>query len=144
MADGRFRDSVADLAAPLHYQAKDELVGEDVRQHRRTLRIIYTVITVLTLLALLTSTAAVVAIQQRQAALLQLNIATSRQLAADADLQASDNPQLAALLSVAAFKIQDTPEAQTSLLHQLDRLQHIDRFLQSEWKYTVSLSRSRF
>jgi hypothetical protein len=35
----RFRDAVADLAAALHGGEKDDLVGEDVRQHRRARRL---------------------------------------------------------------------------------------------------------
>jgi WD40 repeat protein len=38
LTDGRFRDQIAELAAPVHGMAKDELAGADVRQHRRTLR----------------------------------------------------------------------------------------------------------
>ncbi|MGZ4140828.1 MAG: toll/interleukin-1 receptor domain-containing protein, partial [Actinomycetota bacterium] len=38
LSDGRFRDQVADLAAPVHGMAKDELASEDVRQHRRAVR----------------------------------------------------------------------------------------------------------
>ena len=36
--NGRFRNAVAEVAAPLHGRSKDEIEGEDVRQHRRTLR----------------------------------------------------------------------------------------------------------
>jgi WD40 repeat protein len=36
--DPRFREAVADLAAPVHDLPKDELIGEDIRQHRRALR----------------------------------------------------------------------------------------------------------
>jgi hypothetical protein len=35
----RFRECVADLAATLQGRAKDEIVGEDVRQHRRAIRL---------------------------------------------------------------------------------------------------------
>ena len=35
----RFRDPVASLAAPIHGVPKDELEGEDVRQHRRSVRL---------------------------------------------------------------------------------------------------------
>jgi len=45
--DDRFLNSVADLAAPLRHQAKDALVGEDLRQHRRTIRLFRAAITVL-------------------------------------------------------------------------------------------------
>lgn len=34
----RFRDAIAQLAAPMHGISKDDLEGEDVRLHRRTLR----------------------------------------------------------------------------------------------------------
>jgi len=35
----RFREAVADLAAPLHGLAKDELEGKDIRQHHRARRL---------------------------------------------------------------------------------------------------------
>ena len=34
MHNSRFRSAVADLAAPIHGIPKDELEGEDIRQHR--------------------------------------------------------------------------------------------------------------
>ena len=37
--NSRFRNAVAEIAAPLHGVSKDEIEGEDVRQHRRTVRI---------------------------------------------------------------------------------------------------------
>ena len=39
LTDGRFRSQVADLAAPVHGMAKDELASEDVKQHRRAMRL---------------------------------------------------------------------------------------------------------
>jgi WD40 repeat protein len=38
LRNGRFRDQVAEIAAPIHGIAKDDLAGVDVVQHRRTLR----------------------------------------------------------------------------------------------------------
>ena len=38
MRNSQFRSAVADLAAPMHGVAKDELEGEDIRQHRRARR----------------------------------------------------------------------------------------------------------
>ena len=37
--NSRFRNAVAEIAAPLHGVSKDEIEGEDVRQHRRTVRV---------------------------------------------------------------------------------------------------------
>jgi hypothetical protein len=38
LRDGRFADAVADVASALRGVAKDELAGEEVRQHRRTVQ----------------------------------------------------------------------------------------------------------
>jgi WD40 repeat protein len=129
LTDGRFRNAVADLAAPLHGRPKDDLVGEDVRQHRRTVRTVRVVIATLSVLVLVAAGAAVVAIRQRQETQRQLAVATSRQLAATAELTARSDPQLAALLSVAGFDVSDTPEARTSMARQLVLLKDVDRFL---------------
>src|SRR5438309_1781606 len=49
----RFREAVAELAAPLHGKPKDEIASEEVRQHRRTVWIARgAVTTLLTLTAL--------------------------------------------------------------------------------------------
>jgi WD40 repeat protein len=53
----RFRDAIAQLAAPMHGVSKDDLEGEDVRLHRRTRRLLTVgaaTLVVLTLLASLT------------------------------------------------------------------------------------------
>ena len=39
LRQSRFREAVADLAAPIHGMAKDELEGEDIRQYRRARRL---------------------------------------------------------------------------------------------------------
>ena len=117
--DSQFRDSIVDLAAPIRGIAKDDLFGEDVRQHRRTTRLVRSTITVLSALLAVSVIAAIVAVIQRREAILQLEVATSRQLAANSELTSNANPQLSALLSAAAFSMRDTPEARTSMLHQL-------------------------
>jgi hypothetical protein len=58
----RFRDAIAQLAAPMHGVSKDELEGEDVRQHRRSRRLrsgAVATLVVLTLLVSLTGLSAV-------------------------------------------------------------------------------------
>jgi hypothetical protein len=60
-----FRDRVADLAAPLHHQDKDELFSDDVSELRRTRRLVRSAIAVLSVLTLLAAGAAVVAFSQR-------------------------------------------------------------------------------
>ncbi len=68
----RFRDAVGDLASTLHGRPKDELVGEDVRQHRRRQRLARSAITGLVVLTLASMTGAWVAYQQRERALAAL------------------------------------------------------------------------
>jgi WD40 repeat protein len=46
----RFRDAIAQLAAPMHGVTKDDLEGEDVRQHRRARRLSWAAVTTLLLL----------------------------------------------------------------------------------------------
>jgi flagellar biosynthesis GTPase FlhF len=58
----RFRDSIAQLAAPMHGVSKDELESEDVRQHRRARRLwsaATATLVVLTLVASMTGMMAV-------------------------------------------------------------------------------------
>jgi WD40 repeat protein len=51
----RFRDAIAQLAAPMHGLSKDELEGEDVRQHRRAKRLRSGAVVTLVVLALVAS-----------------------------------------------------------------------------------------
>jgi WD40 repeat protein len=126
-AKPKLGDIVAEFAAPIRGRDKDTLVGEHVRYQRRTRRLVQAIIASLTSLLLIAVVAAGVAIAQanaadaqRREALLQRDIATSRLLAANADLATGTDPQLAALLAAAAFAIHDTPEARTSMLRQLE------------------------
>ena len=59
----RFRDAIAQLAAPMHGMSKDELEGEDVRQHRRARRLSAAAVSMLVLLTLVTSLTGVLAVR---------------------------------------------------------------------------------
>ncbi len=63
LTDGRFRDQVADLAAPVHGMAKDELASEDVRQHRRAVRLAIGAAVALALLTVAAITTSVFAVK---------------------------------------------------------------------------------
>jgi WD40 repeat protein len=58
----RFRDSIAQLAAPMHGVSKDDLEGEDVRQHRRAGRLRLAALTSLVVLATLASATGMAAV----------------------------------------------------------------------------------
>ncbi|MBB2946664.1 WD40 repeat protein [Actinoplanes lutulentus] len=59
----RFRDAIAQLAAPMHGVSKDELEGEDVRQHRRARRLSAVAVAMLVLLTLVASLTGVFAVR---------------------------------------------------------------------------------
>ncbi|MEU4425795.1 TIR domain-containing protein [Actinoplanes sp. NPDC024001] len=64
----RFRDAIAQLAAPMHGVSKDELEGEDVRQHRRARRLSAVAAASLVLLTLVASLSGVVAVRNAERA----------------------------------------------------------------------------
>ena len=93
----RFRAAILDLAATLHARPKDELDGDDVREHRRTRRIAWSAATALALLTIVAVIAATIAIAQR-------NIARSRELAASARTELTVDPELSLILARAAVE----------------------------------------
>ena len=121
LRNGRFRDAVAQVAAPMHGVDKDALVGEDIRQHRRTLRLAWTASCLLILLVLLTSVTGLVAVDQRDQARNERDVADSRQLATRADLESVSRLDLSLPLSVEALSIRDTAEARGALLRSVEQ-----------------------
>jgi WD40 repeat protein len=104
-----FRDAIAGFAAALYGRPKDEIIGEDVRQHRKTKTVVWSAVLALLSLTVSSLLAANAAIRQR-------NIAVSRQLAADGQLLVSQQLDLSLLLSVESVNRVTTPEAKRSLL----------------------------
>lgn len=82
--DGRFQDALAELAAPLRGVPKDDLAGEDVRQHRRTIRLARAAAAALALLTALAVFAGVLAIGQRDEARSQRTTAEAQRAEAEA------------------------------------------------------------
>ncbi|KQU70516.1 TIR domain-containing protein [Phycicoccus sp. Root101] len=92
----RFREQVAEVAAPVHGVTKDDLTGEDVRQYRRTRRLAGAAVASLVALLLLASTAAVVAYVQSGSAQRNETLAVSARLTAEqAQQRALDAADLA-------------------------------------------------
>ncbi len=120
-----FRDAVAELAAGLRGCAKDEIIGEDIRQHRRTLHIAWSAGAILAIFTIVSVIAALVAIQQRSiaevqraAAVEQSHIALARQLAAQATsvrVQFPDRLPLAVLLALESGQLHPSFEGNQAL-----------------------------
>ena len=126
LANARFRDAVADIASAVMDRPKDELLGEDVRQHQRTRRLVRGTIATLATLLVAAVAAAVVALDQRAAAIAARNraeerarVALSRQLAAEATSLRASQADLALLLAGAALAVEDTVQARGALLRTL-------------------------
>lgn len=114
--DPRFRDCIADLAAPLHGCPKDELIGEDIRNHRRAIRLARGAGATLALITAAAIVAAILAIGQRNAARHETLLATSRQLAAQSQAAGPSRLDTSLLLSHAAWRTAQTPQALAALL----------------------------
>ena len=127
--DPRFRERVADLAAPLHDKPKDELIGEDIRLHRRAIRLARATGAALVLLAAAATLAAVVAVGQRNAAREQTQLALSRQLAATAQNNLESNLDLGSLLAVEAWRLRQTPQSEAALFQAATSSPQLVRFL---------------
>jgi WD40 repeat protein len=115
LRNARFRDQIATLAAAIRETPKEEIEGEDVRQQRRTRRIVQAVIATLTVLVLLASGLAVVANIQRQQAIRESAIALSRQLAAEGLAIDPTDPVIARRLAVAAWRVFPTTQAASAM-----------------------------
>ena len=114
----RFREAVAELAAALHGRAKDELVGEDVRQHRRTRRLATGAIAALCALTAISVLAAFFAVGQRNVAVAQSRVALARQLAAQSTTirtQFPDRLPLAVLLAMESTRLHSSFETNQAL-----------------------------
>ena len=108
LANPRFRDLVATLAAKLHGRPKNELIGEDVREHRRTMRLARSAVAALTMLTIAALGAAWYAFQQRGEAVRQAQIALVRQLNAQAELARDSQPDLLPLSTLLAIEFDPT------------------------------------
>ncbi len=108
LRDSEFRNAALDLAATLHGKPKDELGGEDVRQHRKTVRLAWSAGIILLLLSIATSLAAYVAVQQR-------NSAFSRELAVTAVAKIAEDPELSVLIAAEAARVKPTVQAEDAL-----------------------------
>jgi WD40 repeat protein len=126
------RAVVADVAAAVREVPKDQLVGEHLLQHRRTMRLARGAITALAALLALAVTGAVVAVSQRDQARNQARIATARQLAATALSDLNTHLDLAQLLAVEAYRMDPTPRTRSALFQAVSASPHLVRYLPAD------------
>ncbi|MGH8933004.1 MAG: PQQ-binding-like beta-propeller repeat protein [Egibacteraceae bacterium] len=107
----RFRDAIAQLAAPIHGRAKDDLEAEDINLHRRALRQAWSAVVMLVVLALVASLGWNSAVSNERTA-------RARELAARATTYFDQHP-LSLLLSLESLRVSRTDEARDTLLRGL-------------------------
>lgn len=115
-ADPRFRERVADLASAIRGIPRDELLGDDVAQHKRSWRLARLAIGALSLLLVASVVASIIAIAQRNEVVRQANSLLARQLAATADSLLTRDLRRAQLLAVQAYRTDPNPDARAALL----------------------------
>jgi WD40 repeat protein len=119
----RFADSVAGLAAPLHGLEKDQIIGEDVRQHWKTRLVAGTAAVAIVIAAALAGWQAHVARREAREALRQRTNAIARQLAARAELlwqQQGAQIEPSLLLAAESVRRSPGPEASRILLRGIE------------------------
>ncbi len=129
LRDVRFRDVIADLAAPMHGVAKDELASEEVRQHRRTVRTVVGAGVALALFAVAAVAAGVFAVGQRDDARAQALVSQARAVAAQATANAPVRLDRALLLGAHAVQVHDDVDTRRGLLAALETAGSLEGFV---------------
>lgn len=124
----RFRDAVADLAAPIHGIPKDELEAEDIREHRRGVRARRAAFAALVALLVLAGASTVVALDQRNRARDTARVADSQRLAVQAGTFTSSQLDRALLLAVASHRLDDSQASQEGLVGVLESTPQLTGF----------------
>ncbi len=114
--DGRFLDLLAEIAAPVHGTTKDAIVGEELRQHRRTVRTAVGAAAMLLLLTIAAVIGALIALDQRDKAENRRQQALSQSLAGQAAEVGTRRPDLGILLAVEAWRHAHTSQAEQALI----------------------------
>jgi WD40 repeat protein len=132
----RFRDAVAELAAPMHGIAKEDLESEDVRRQRRALRLARGAVATLALLLVAAVISAGLAVRNagraRDAshrAIREAQLERAHRLAAQAVNLTNGQYHRALLLAVEARRLDDSVDTRNALLTVLERSPRLEGFL---------------
>lgn len=135
--DPRFAEAVADLSAPIRGLPRDELIGEDLVQHRRLRRLTRAAIAGLTLLLITSIVATVVAVRQRDDVLRQAVTLRSRQLAGVATQTLGSDLRAGQLLAVQSYLTEDSATTRNAVLEASMAAPMVQRFTTFEAPITA-------
>ncbi len=127
LRDSRFRSAVAELAAPIRGVPKEDLESDDLRQHRRALRLARAAVASLAVLTIAAVVAAVLAITNANESEKRRVDSLSRELAARSLVLAQNRPDAALNVAVAANQVRGTTEARSALLDVLSSNARLER-----------------
>lgn len=111
-----WQNCLADIVAALDQRPKDALIGEHIRQGRRTRRLVVSIVAVLTLLLIASVGGGLLAVNQRNRAQQQTLVATSRQLAAESTAIRDAQPGVARQLLAQAYRLAPTDQVLGGLI----------------------------
>jgi TIR domain len=103
--DGEFLDHIATIAAPLHGRSKDEIYGEHIRQHRKTMQLAWSAVISLVALTLTAFWLFGVAEIRREQAEQETRVATAQRLGAQSELVLTSYPERSLQLATEAFRV---------------------------------------
>ncbi len=127
--DPRFAAAMADLSAPIRGIARDDLIGEDLTQHRRVRRLATSAVSLLALLLVISIVSTVLAVLQRDDVLRQAVTLRSRQLASTGSGLLDSDLRLAQLLAVQGFRTEESAATREALLRAAFASPLVDRFV---------------
>jgi hypothetical protein len=122
-------EALAALAAPVRKLTPDDIIGEDLRQGRRTRHTVQGVIATLTALLVVAVAAVFVAIGQRDTARTADRIAAGGELAAVSQSLLGSHLDVAGLLAVAGYRTEQDPQTDGALLQAAAAAPQLVRFL---------------
>jgi hypothetical protein len=127
---GKLADElVASVAAPILGRPKDQLISEQWRQHRRTMRLARGAVAVLATLTAVSVVATFIAVGQRNDARTQTRVAQAGELAALAVANLSTNLGNAQLLAVEATRLDDDAQTRAALFQAATASPSLERYL---------------
>lgn len=122
--NSRFRNAVAEIAAPLHGVSKDEIEGEDVRQHRRTVRVAWSAAASLAVLTVAAVVAGLFAVNNANRAEQRRVQAEAQRLAAQSQTEL-ERPDLAFLLAAEGYRLNQNAGTTSALLTSVANLPEV-------------------
>jgi hypothetical protein len=138
--DVRLTEPLASLAAPMQGRSRDALIGEDLLQHKRTLRIARSAVITLVVLLLAAVMASVVAVSQRDRAEREARIALAHLLGNESVSVGPDGVDVAFLLAAQAYAAEPDASSWGALAEVLIRNPALAGYLPNSAGATIVLA----